>query len=143
MATITSANSVLTLAILNLFPVPQTMQGYSADTAFAAEAITPVETVMGVDGILSAGWIPVELKMTISIMPDSPSAAMFDAWYAAQQAARETYIANGGLILPSISREFTLIRGFLSTYTAFPEARKVLQARTFGITWGSIIAVPI
>ena len=143
MATLTAANSVLTLAIINLFPVPQTMQGYAADSAFTADQFAPVETVMGVDGYLSAGWVPVEKKMTISIQADSPSAAMFDAWYSAQEPARETYIANGGLILPAINREFTLIRGFLSTYTPFPEGRKILQARTFGITWASILPVPI
>src|SRR5262252_1430726 len=143
MATITAANSVLTLAILNLFPVPQTMQGYAADAAFATDTIQSVETVMGVDGILSAGWVPVELRLNITLLPDSPSAAMFDAWYSAQQAAREVYIANGGLILPSINKEFTLSRCFLHAYTAFPEGRRVLQARQFGITWGSILPVPI
>jgi hypothetical protein len=141
--TITAANSIITLAILNLFPVPQQLQGFSTDAAFSSEAFASVEVVMGVDGNMSAGWIPVEKRMTISIMPDSPSVAMFDAWYAAQEAARELYFANGIIILPSISREFTMVKGVLSTYTPFPEVAKVLRARSFGITWQSILPAPI
>jgi hypothetical protein len=141
--TITAANSVLMLAITGLFPVPQQLQGYSADAAFATEAFAPVEVVMGVDGNMSAGWVPIEKKMTIQIMPDSPSAALFDAWYSAQEAARELYWADGSIILPSISREFTMIKGVLSTYTAFPEVAKVLRARSFGITWQSVLPAPI
>lgn len=141
--TITAANSVIMLAITGLFPVPQQLQGFSADAAFAAEAFASVEVVMGVDGHMSAGWVPVEKKMTIQIMPDSPSAAMFDAWYAAQEAARELFFADGSIILPSVSREFTMLTGVLSTYTAFPEVAKVLRARSFGITWQSILPAPI
>ena len=141
--TITAANSIIMLAIGGLFDVPQQLQGFSADAAFSAEAFASVETVMGVDGNMSAGWIPVEKKMTIHIMPDSASDTMFDAWYAAQEAARELYFANGTIILPSISREFTMIKGVLSTYTPIPEVGKVLRARAFGITWQSILPAPL
>src|SRR5262252_5435560 len=113
--TITSANSVFSLVILSLFPVPQILQGYAADTAFAADAITPTEVVMGVDGNMSAGWVPVEKRMTVSIMPDSASATLFDSWYSAQEAARELYFAQGNIVIPSINKSFTMIKGVLST----------------------------
>ena len=143
MATSTAANWDLTLAILNLFPVPQTLQGYAGGSAFTADQFAPLETVMGVDDYLSAGWVPVEKKMTISIQADSPSAAMFDAWPAAaggranlhRQRRPDPAVAQPG-IHPG--------RGFLSTYTPFPEARKILQPRTFGITWANdLLPVPI
>lgn len=141
--TITAANSVIMLSILGLFPVPQQLQGFSADTAFSSEAFASVEVVMGVDGNMSAGWVPIEKKMSIMIMPDSPSIAIFDAWYAAQEAARELFFAEGLIVLPSVNRELTMLKGVLSTYPPFPEVGKVLKARTFGITWQSVLPAPI
>lgn len=141
--TITSANSVIMLAVAGLFDVPQQLQGFSADAAFSTEAFTSVETVMGVDGNMSAGWVPVEKKMSVMVMPDSISNIFFDAWYAAQEAARELFFANGTMVLPSIGREFTMIKGVLSTYTPMPEVAKVLRARTFGLTWQSILPAPV
>lgn len=141
--TITSANSVIMLAISGLFDVPQQLQGFSADAAFSAEVFAAVETVMGVDGNMSAGWVPVEKKMSIMIMPDSDSDVLFDTWFAAQEAARELYFASGTIILPSISRELTMIKGVLSGYTPLPEVGKVLKARTFGLTWQNILPAAI
>jgi hypothetical protein len=141
--TITSANSIIMLSILGLFPVPQQLQGFSADAGFSTEAFASVETVMGVDGNMSAGWVPVEKKMSIMIMPDSPSILIFDAWYAAQEAARELFFAEGVIILPAVAREFTMLKGVMSTYMPIPEIGKVLKARTFGITFQSILPAPI
>jgi len=73
MASITAMNSVYALAILNLYPVPQILQGYSADAAFDTEAADAAEIVMGVDGHMSAGFVPFVTRQTISIMPDSIS----------------------------------------------------------------------
>lgn len=141
--TITSANSVIMLAINGLFDVPQQLQGFSADAAFSAEVFASVETVMGVDGNMSAGWVPVEKKMSIMIMPDSPSDLLFDTWFAAQEAARELYFANGTVLLPSVQKELTMIKGVLSAYSPLPEVAKVLRARTFGITWQNILPAAI
>jgi hypothetical protein len=141
--TITAANSIYMLSILGLFPVPQQLSGFSADAAFSTEAITPFEGVMGVDGNLSGGWVPVERKQSIMIMPDSPSSDMFDAWHAAEEAAREKYIAAAVIIMSATGREYTCLKGFLSTYTPIPEVGKVLKARSFGITWQSITPAPI
>jgi hypothetical protein len=92
---------------------------------------------------MSAGWVPVEKRMTISVMPDSPSSSFFDVWYAAQEAARELYFCDGAITLPSIHREFVMIKGVLSSYMAFPQVRKVLQARQFSITWNTILPAPV
>ena len=46
-ATLTVANSVYMLMIVDLFPVPQQLQGYSVDDVFSTEA---VETRRDADG---------------------------------------------------------------------------------------------
>jgi len=143
MATITAANSVYMLSIAGLFPTPQQLQGYSADDAFSTDAVEPAEVVMGVDGRMSAGYIPRETPQTISLMPDSPSDQMFDAWLSAQKLIREIYFANGLITLTSIGRTYVLTRGVLTSIPPIVSAKKVLQARTFRITWETVAPVPV
>jgi hypothetical protein len=142
MASITAANSVYALAIINLYPIPQILQGYSADAAFDTEAADAAEVVMGVDGRMSAGYVPFVTRQTISIMPDSVSSLLFEDWMAAQKAAGEVYFANASVTLPSVNRAYVLINGVLTSFPAIPGTRKVLQARQFTITWESINPVP-
>ena len=142
MASITAANSIYALAILNLFPVPQILQGYSADAAFDTEAADAAEIVMGVDGHMSAGFVPFVTRQTISIMPDSISSILFEDWMSAQKAAGEVYFANASVTLPSVNRAYVLTNGILTSFPAIPGTRKVLQARQFTITWESVNPVP-
>lgn len=141
--TITSANAVLLLSIEGLYDVPQQLQGFAADDIFDTESLEPVETMMGVDGKLSGGWVPREVKQNISIQADSPSILVFENWYAAQQTARETYIANGQVHLSSVGRKYTMTRGFLSSVPPTPAAKKVLQPRRFTITWERVTSAPV
>ena len=142
MATITSANSVFALAVTNVFPSPQVLQGYAADDTFTTEAVESVEVVQGIDGNLSGGYVFVPYKMTISIMPDSPSLDLFYGWAQYQLATREVAVANATIILPSISKKFTLSKGFLTSNVAIPDAKKVLQASRFMITFQQILGGP-
>lgn len=143
MASITAANAIFMLSVTGLFPVPQQLQGYAADAAFDTEASEPAEVVIGVDGRVSAGYVPFLTKQTISIMPDSPSSLLFEDWLAAQKAAGEVYFANASIVLPSVSRAYVLTSGVMTSIMSIPGTRKVLQARQFVITWGSIDPVPV
>jgi hypothetical protein len=136
--TITAANSVITLVVLGLFNTPQQLQGYAADDVFDTDAVEPAETVMGVDGRMSAGWVPYMTKQKYSIMADSPSALVFETWLAAQNAQRELFFANGTTYLPSVSRSYVMTRGVLSNIQSIAPAKKTLQMRTFEITWANI-----
>lgn len=142
-ATLTVANSVYMLVIPDLFPIPQQLQGYAADDVFSTEAVDSVEVVMGVDGNLSAGWMPTPKKQTITLQADSVSSLMFDAWQQSQEAVRDAYIADAFITLPSLGRIYTCTHGFLTSYMPMPDARRILQPRRFQITWGSILGAPI
>jgi hypothetical protein len=139
MPSITSANAVFQIAVNTVFPIPVQMQGFSADDIFTTNPLETSEVLMGVDGILSAGFVFVPVKQEISLMADSGSATLFDLWFAAQQAAKDVFQAQGIVILPSINLKWSLLNGFLSTYHAIPDARKILQPRRFAITWQSMI----
>jgi hypothetical protein len=143
MATLTSANCVFMLSITSLFPAPQQLQGFSAEDIFSTEPVDPVEVLMGVDGLLSGGWTPTPKKQTISLQADSASNLIFDAWQAAQEQVRDAYIASGFITLPSTSTIYTCVRGFLTTFSPTPDAKKILQPRRFGITWQNVFGTPV
>jgi hypothetical protein len=139
MATITSANSVLSLAINQFFPVPQVIQGFAVDDAFESESVQQSEVLMGVDGILSGGKVFVPYKMTIHLQADSPSVVFFDAWRNAQDAAVDVFSASGSIVLSSTSMIYTLQNGFLTSATPFPAVKKTLTPLVYEITWQRII----
>ena len=143
MKSITSANAILMLGILDLFPVPQQLQGFAADDVTDLSDLAPAETMMGVDGKLSAGFVFVPVQQGIMLNADSDSNDLFDAWYAAQQAAREIYYASGILRLTSVNRSFVLTKGVLSSYKPAPDVKKVLQPRKYSITWQSCVGAPV
>lgn len=142
-ATLTVANSVIMIVIPDLFPIPQQLRGYSADDVLTTEAVDSVETQMGVDGLLSGGWMPTPKRQTYTLQADSPSTFMFDTWQQSQEAIRDAYIANAFITLPSIGVIYTCTKGFLTSYTPMPDARKILQPRKFTVTWESILGAPV
>jgi hypothetical protein len=142
-AQLTVANSIIMLVIPDLFPVPQRLQGYAADDLMTTTPVKSIETVMGLDGILAAGWYPTPKEQTFVLQANSPSTFMFDEWQQAQEAARDGFAADAFITLPSIGRIYTCLRGFLTEYVAIPDARKILQPRRFQVTWESILGAPI
>jgi hypothetical protein len=141
--TITAVNAKYSLAVPPVFAVPQTLQGYSADTMFTTEALENVELVQGVDGELSGGFVYNPVPQTIEIMPDSDSLDLFEQWYNYQLATHETAIASGAIVIPSIGKSYTMQKGFLSSYMPIVDAKKVLQAVRIRITWKRIIVAPV
>lgn len=143
MSSITSANSVLLLGVVGLFAVPQQLQGFGADDAFSIDPVDISETVMGVDGKMSSGWIPQIKVMNVTLQADSASNTFFEAWYAAQEAARETYAAFGTIVQPSVGKAYALTNGVLSNFSPMADSKKVLQARKFQIKWQSVVGAPV
>lgn len=139
---ITGANAVFMLTIPDLYDTPQQLQGFAADDVFSTDALQSAETLMGVDGHLAGGFVFVEIKQTIALQADSPSNDVFDNWHQAQQGAQEVFIANGMVILSNLGRKWTMTRGFLTTYPPLPNAKKILQPRSFGVTWQSVRPAP-
>lgn len=133
--TLTAANTVIMLSIDGLYPVPQQLQGFSADNVTNTENIASAETSMGVDGRLSAGFVFTPTVQNITLQADSLSCDIFERWRAAEQRVRELYVATGVIIFPATGRKYSLTRGFLTGYTPTPNAARTLQARPFQITW--------
>lgn len=136
--TITSANSVFTIVVPGLFPAPVQLRGYATDRAFTTEAVDLAEIQMGVDGRMTAGFVPNPVKQTITLQADSPSKDIFTALIQAMKTAREVYFVSGSIALPSTGEAFTLTRGILTNAKQIPDAQKVLQPVDYVITWESV-----
>jgi len=140
---ITSANAVYTLSISDLFTSPTPLQGFSADDIFTTSPLASAETIMGLDGYLSAGFVFVPVVQQISLQADSDSNTIFDQWWQASQLAKDIYAASGVVLLPGINFQWTLTKGYLTSYPPIPDAAKTLRPRRFGITWQSVFPSPI
>lgn len=136
--TITSANSVFMLVVAGLFPVPVQLQGFATDKAFTTDAVDLAEVQMGVDGRMTAGYVPVPVKQTISLQADSPSRDIFTAIIQASMTARTVFMLSGSIAIPATGESYTLTRGVLMTGKQIPDAQKVLQPVDFTITWERI-----
>lgn len=141
--TITAANSVFMLSVTGLYSTAQQLQGYMADAAFEQEGVDISENVMGVDGVMSYGWIPQMYPQTISIMPSSPSSTIFETWAAAENTAQEKFTANATIKLISTGRKYSLQNGVLTNYVPIPNAGKVLRGRPFKIVWNTILPAAV
>jgi hypothetical protein len=143
MATLTSANAVLMIGVASLYNVPVQIQGFSVDDAFASEDLEMAETLMGIDGKLSGGWIPYVVPLEITLQADSTSNLIFDAIIQAEAIARDKYIINAGITIPSIGFVYAFTNGFLKKSSVMPQAKKILQPRKFQLDFQNISRSPI
>lgn len=136
--TITSANSVVTIAAPGLFPVPQQLQGFAADRAWESDSVEQAEVQMGVDGRMTAGFVPNPVRQRFSLQADSPSKQIFLAIQRAQKATRNIYYLSGSIDLPSTGESFICKRGVFQSAKPLPDGGKVLEPMEFEIVWESI-----
>jgi hypothetical protein len=139
MTDLTGANAVIMLSIAGLFNFPQQLQGFAADDVFDTEALESAETRMGVDGILSAGFVFVPVRQGYALQADSPSIFIFDTWWATQQTTESIFRATGTIIMPALGKQWSLTRGVLHSYIPIPTVKKLAQPQKFGIVWERVI----
>jgi hypothetical protein len=140
--TLTSANAILLISVSGLFDSPQRIQGFATDDITDAGDVQPGETMMGVDGRLSAGFVPTQVVQNIALQRDSLSNDMFESWLSSERSTREKYVASGILIVPATQRRYTMIRGFLTSAPPLPSLKRTLQPARYGITWERVDPAP-
>jgi hypothetical protein len=140
---ITAANAIIMLTIPGLFDQPFQLQQFAADNVFGVEPIEAAETAMGVDGVLTGGFINVPTRQTFYLMADSPANFFFDQWFQQQKAQQDTLIASGTETLRSLRTKYSMTRGFLTSYQPISDAQRTLKERKHTITWQSAIPNPV
>ena len=141
--TITSADSTFVISSSDFALAAAALEGYAADAAFAMDNVDTAETALGVDGKLSAGWIPRSYNQTITLQADSPSRVIFDGILALQDKDRTIVRINGVINTPGNQYSYILSRGLVKNYSAMPNAQRVLQPMTYVIEWETVQAVPV
>lgn len=132
---ITAADAVIMIAVQNVFDTPQQIQQFSADNIYGTDPIQRAEVAMGVDGNLTGGFVYAPTTQRFILMADSPSVTFFDAWDAANERDRTMYVADGTTWLNSLGTKYDHYRGFLTQVQKLSDAARVLQPRTFVVTW--------
>lgn len=143
MGTITSANSSLILSVGAVFPVDVPIQGYAADDAFSHASFAVTERKMGVDGILSAGFVPSPKGLEISLQADSPSIDVFDAWLQAHFSLREALRGDVIIAMPSIGKVFTFSSGWFADGQGMPSGKKVLEPQKYMLEFQDLFIAPL
>jgi hypothetical protein len=141
--TITSADSVFILSSADFALAATQIQGYAADAAFAMDETDAAEVIQGVDGVMSAGWVPRMYPQTITLQADSTSIDLFEGILLAQDANKTVFRLGGVVTMPGTQRSYTMSRGVLTRFSAMPTAQRTLQPRTFTITWESVLPTPL
>lgn len=136
--TLTAANAVLVITIPGVFSSGVQLQGFGADDVTDWEALERVETVPGVDGKLSGGYVYKQVMQGITLQADSDSNDVFDAWAAAEDAARETINATMTIVMPGLGRVSQCTKGFLKKRSPNPDAKKLMKERKWGIEWENV-----
>lgn len=142
MPTLTAANAVIFLGINVIFPNAVQIQQFATDDVSETQPIPSAETLMGVDGYLSGGFVYVAVPWTIALQADSPSNSIFDTWWQQQQLNRDMYWAFGTVSFPSLGTKFQMNRGALVEYIPMPNLKKLAQPRRYRINWNSIVPTP-
>lgn len=143
MSFITSADSIFTLTVANLFNAPVRLENWSAERFWDAPEFEQVETRMSIDGNLNAGWVPNAIDMPLTFQPNSASVVVFEGIQTAQAGGRTPYILGGTVSIPSLGRKYTLVRGVLISGSALPAAGRLLEERTFNLRWERVYPVAI
>ncbi len=139
---LTGANAVLMLSVPGLFDTPQQLQGFATDDIFDVEQVKRIETLMGVDGILSGGFVFNEKPMTITLQADSPSNFIFEQWDAAEQPPYgDVLSASMTVVLTGLSTKWSCINGF---WTDAPPGglaaiKKLVQPRKYTLRWEQVV----
>jgi hypothetical protein len=143
MSSLTAANSVITLTVPTLLPVPVTLKGFATDDIYSTGEVDSAETMMGVDGTLSGGFVWAPVPITFTFMADSPSIASFEAWDAGQQAATDSFSGQLNITIPGLGKSYQAVTCFLTKTSRLPDAKKLMQPRKFTVTAQQILAIPV
>lgn len=135
---ITSANATLVLSCADFALASVSVEGFAVDDAWSFEETEHVVTQKGVDGKMSAGWVPVLNNMRINFSPDSPFNVQMMALLQAQKTARKPFIISGVLSVPALNKVFTLSKGVCTRAKTVPDGARVLGPQAYTITFDDV-----
>lgn len=125
-ATLTVANSVISMTVEGLYPAGVILSGYAADNVFEAGEVENGEYSMGIDGKLSKGFVYNQIPFTLTLQADSQSLDAFEQIYQREVAERTKLDVNLTITLPAAGKRYGLQDGAMRSYKA-PSGQRILQ----------------
>jgi hypothetical protein len=138
MGTITSANATIILTVPGVLSSGVALGQWAADDMFTSDSVAATEVVMGVDGHQSLGWLPHPVKIKFKFAADSYSIAYFDQWYYAQVQNQDAIAGGMVITMPGNGAKYNCTNGGLVNYKPIPDAKKMLEAQEFEISFESV-----
>jgi len=135
---ITSADAIFILTVPELGIIGHKVQGFAVDKAFSTENKIYAETMIGVDGKLSAGYTPNKTVMQLTLQADSDSRSVFNAILEAMQTSKKIYYVSATIKLPATNESYTCTKGAIVSGKIVPDAAKMLQPIDYSIDWESV-----
>lgn len=137
---ITSSNSVSTLTISELFPVPSVI---SQIVSVEIEEREEIEYRTGVDGHMVSGMIynPIPIKYTL--LPTSPNIFLFDSWSEINFVSRKSYSASLIIQLPSLKKSIIFNNVILFKTKSTPNVQRTLDNQSYTLMCQKYNVVPI
>ena len=139
---ITSANSTAVM-YLDIFPAGIKFEQYSADGAWTSDAYAVLETRLGVDGKMSAGYTPVEKEVTFTFQANSPTLDKLDIIWQTMEVSKTPLFGQISINVPSIKKQYVLANVVMMNYKLLPDAQKVLEPIDVTFRCESITSVPL
>lgn len=140
---LTGATTIITLTVPGIFTSPQQLQGFTADDVYDIDQQEIVETLMGVDGKQSGGFVIVAVKQNFTLQADSVSNDLFEQWASFMRQNRDAIPCSGYTSLKAIGKAYNSVNGFLTLFSPAPAVGKLIKPRKYTISWESIQAVPV
>lgn len=141
-ATLTNANSVVSITTEILYPQAQRLQGYATDDAFESGTVENGEFLMGIDGIFSAGFVYNAVELTITLQADSPSIPIFENIYQYEQSNRTKLQQDLTVTTLATSRRYDYKQGYVVSYKA-PAGKKILQPAVIVLQFARLQPSPV
>lgn len=119
-------------------------EGYSADNIFTSEQPDLVETRIGVDGKMSAGYTPAINSLTFNFESSSRNASYFRNVSTTVKTTRTPMPIVVTIALPALGVRYTL-SGVVKNIKSLPDAGKVAEPWTVQVDYadGDLVPMPM
>ena len=128
--TITAANTKIDFSCEGIYDTPIQLTGAQSDAFLSLGDVTVAQTRLGVDGKQSAGWLPHETPITVSLEANSPSIQVMENVSNALDRDSETRLCTITVSYPSVKRR-QVFSGYMVTKSGGTGVAQLLTGSTY------------
>lgn len=141
--TITTSNLAITLAVEQLYPVAQALEGFAPEEVLTSEDVPITISQQGVDGKKSVGLLRSGRDFSMTFAADSPSLDIFENWRARQNSDGD--VLYGSMVVSSkgLKKKFVWNKLTITSMPDIPSAKQKFDNVTIKLNAESCVASPM